>query len=107
MLEKPLLLRDNISKSPRLTSFLFHEKKKQTVLHPVNANHDGKAPQFGSDRECASRCTAIHIQFTPTPNSTHSSSKPTVDNSKNFDKAITITSVSTVHMHTFLLLLLV
>ena len=29
MLEKPLLLRDNIPKSPRLTSFLFHEKKKQ------------------------------------------------------------------------------
>ena len=71
MLEKPLLLRDNISKSPRLNS----------VSHPVNAYHDGKAPHVGGGRECASRCTAIHFRFTPTPNSTYSSSKSTVDNS--------------------------
>ena len=66
MLEKSLLPWDNISKSPRLT-FLF-PWKEETVSHPVNVYHDGKALHLGGDRECASRCTAIHFWFTPTPN---------------------------------------
>ena len=38
-------------------------------------------PWLYEARQCASRCTAIHLGFNLTTNSTHSSSKLTVDNS--------------------------